>query len=84
MMFAFKVNSHLLASIAYSEQASEELAKTLHKLGFTESASIIMKANPKKFLWPDLLKFFEGKPQSMVEDCVRVLSKLDLLEDPGS
>jgi hypothetical protein len=30
-------------------------------MGFTEDSAAIIKEYPKKFLWPDLLKFFEGK-----------------------
>jgi hypothetical protein len=43
-----------------------------------------MKTYPSKFLYPDLIKFFDGKPSSMVCDCVRILSKMNILDDPGS
>lgn len=38
---------------------------------------------PQKFLWPDLLTFWKSKSPQVISDCVDVMSKMDILADPG-
>ena len=84
MIFALKFNPRQLASIVVWESNQIVLKQTLQHLGFTESSSSLMQAHPSKFLWPELLKFFKDKPQNLIDDCVKVLAKLEVLEDPGN
>ena len=39
---------------------------------------------PQKFLWPELLNFWRTKSSQTIDDCVDVMSKMDILADPGS
>jgi len=52
-------------------------------LGFSEANAKLMASSPKKFLWRDLLKFFRGKIDQTISDCVKVLDKMEILKDPG-
>jgi len=38
---------------------------------------------PEKFLWPDLLSFWEGKSGEVVNQCSQILAKMDILTEPG-
>lgn len=38
---------------------------------------------PLKFLWPDLLTFWKSKSPQVISDCVDVMSKMNILADPG-
>ena len=38
---------------------------------------------PQKFLWPGLLDFWRTKSPQVISDCVDVMSKIDILADPG-
>jgi hypothetical protein len=39
---------------------------------------------PDKFLYPELLTYLKGQSSDMVELLVMVLSKMDILTDPGN
>ena len=38
---------------------------------------------PHKFLRPELLDFWKNKSPQVINDCVEVMSKMDILADPG-
>lgn len=38
---------------------------------------------PKKFLWLELMQFWKGKTNDVVRECTMVISKMDVLSDPG-
>jgi hypothetical protein len=38
---------------------------------------------PKKFLWSHLLEFFKGKQERNVTEYINILSKMEILNDPG-
>lgn len=42
-----------------------------------------MACHPRKFLWLELLQFWKGKTKEVVTECTLVLSKMDILSDPG-
>ena len=84
MILALKVNPQLLHEIVGCGHNSKVLLQTFVALGFSEQSARSIQSCPSKFLWLELLKFFEGKPQAIVDDCVKILSKLDIFEDPGS
>jgi len=67
-----------------NEKNLTSLQQALLHSGFSESSSQIMRRYPSKFLWPELLKFFHGKPECMIDDCVKILAKLEILEDPAN
>ena len=55
----------------------------LKHIGFKEDDAKLMASSPKKFLWRDLLKFFRGKIDQTISDCLKVLVKMEILKDPG-
>jgi hypothetical protein len=60
------------------------LQAALQTLGYPERAVEIIIKMPQKFLWPELLKFWRTKSSQTIDDCVDVMSKMDILADPGS
>jgi hypothetical protein len=38
---------------------------------------------PEKFLWGDLLSFWKGKSDQVINHCAHLITKLDVLNDPG-
>lgn len=42
-----------------------------------------MCLSPDKFLWPDLFKFWQDKSPETVSQCAQILSKADVITDPG-
>ena len=51
--------------------------------GFSEEAAKLIIEMPKKYLWTELLNFFRGKQESTINDLIIILSKIDILSDPG-
>ena len=39
---------------------------------------------PGKFLWPDLMSFWDGKSEANVSECTQILAKMAILTDPGA
>ena len=39
---------------------------------------------PSKFLWPELMSFWDGKNEAIVSECAEIIAKMDILTDPGS
>ena len=83
MILALKINPKLLHEIVGCGHNLEVLYKVFCDLGFSEQSARFIQSHPSKFLWVELLKFFEGKPQTIVYDCVKILSKVVIFEDPG-
>jgi hypothetical protein len=48
-------------------------------LKYSEEASDLIVKFPAKLLWPELLKFFEGKSPETITDSIKVLSKMDIV-----
>lgn len=38
---------------------------------------------PEKFLWQNLLSFWEGKIEEMITSSAVILAKMDVVADPG-
>ena len=53
-------------------------------LGFSGDSASIMSINAKKFLWPELLEYFKGKTEENIQDLIKLISKIDVIQDPGS
>jgi len=51
---------------------------------FSTLSAKIIADHPSKFLWPGLLAFFKGKISKVVDDCMIILSRMDILQEPGS
>ena len=43
-----------------------------------------MCLHPSKFLWPELMSFWDGKNEAIVSECVEIIAKMNILTDPGS
>ena len=39
---------------------------------------------PGKFLWPDLMSFWDGKSEANVSECRQILAKMAIFTDPGA
>ena len=39
---------------------------------------------PSKFLWPELMSFWDGKNEAIVSECAEIIAKMNILTDPGS
>ena len=70
MILALKINPQMLHEIVSCGNNFEVLYKVLCGLSFSEQSARLIQSYPSKFLWLELLKFFEGKPQDIVDDCV--------------
>ena len=84
MIFGIKFNPSILKNIVTFQNNDKVLQETFRFLGFTNDCSEIMSTSPSKFLWSGLLQFFKGKLTSTISDCVNLLSKMDVLSDPGT
>lgn len=60
------------------------LTDTLVRLGYRRDNAEIITGAPHKFLWPDLLSYFNHKTDQTVCDCLTILNKMEILNDPGS
>lgn len=69
-MFAAKIDPSKLKDIISFENNKETLTNTLIYLKYSKDSAEIIATHPKKFLWIDLLKFFEGKTEKMVGECI--------------
>lgn len=43
-----------------------------------------MALYPDKFLWPDLLQFWEAKSGDVISQSAHILAKMDVIIDPGA
>ena len=43
-----------------------------------------MCLHPSKFLWPELMSFWDGKNEAIVSECAEIIAKMNILTDPGS
>ena len=48
------------------------------------SAINVVSLFHEKFLWPEILRFYEGKSDEVIAQTSSILAKVDLLTDPGS
>ena len=60
------------------------LTQSLISLGFRRDNAEIISGAPHKFLWSDLLSFFDHKADQTICDCLTILDKMEILNDPGS
>lgn len=61
MLYGLKYDPSKLIELAPLGNNREALAKALVYNGFSKSSASVMAEHPGKFLWLELLKFFEGK-----------------------
>jgi hypothetical protein len=83
ILFGLKYSPAVLKEIAHFKNNRVVLRKALEHLDFTSEIAEMMSTSPQKFLWPGLLQFFRGKLSSSISDCVKLLNKMDILNDPG-
>jgi hypothetical protein len=79
-----KIDPSKLGDIMSYQNNRESLLKALDHLKFSKASALVIISSPKKFLWVDLLKFFEGKTDQLIRDCIMILSKMEVLSDPGA
>lgn len=83
MLIALKMNPVLIQGILDPDENKEALRSALLHLGYLEQAADLVINHPRKLLWPYLLKFFEGKSSSTIYECIMIISKMEILKDPG-
>ena len=83
MLFALHVNPLVIKDIIAFEGNGLALSSALVKQGYPAEASTIMAFDPRKFLYPELMKFWKGKTEGVIVECCRILQKMDVLADPG-
>ena len=83
MLFALHVNPLVIKDIIGFEGNVLALSSALVKQGFPPEAATIMALEARKFLYPELMKFWKGKTEEVVIECSRILQKMDVLADPG-
>ena len=83
MLFSLHINPVAVKDIIEYAGNMQALSEALVKQGFPNEASTIMALHPKKFLQPELMKFWKGKTEGVVVECSKILQKMDVLADPG-
>ena len=83
IMFALRFNPSIITDILAFHNNIQTMSQALTILGYPKSASDIMSHHPQKFLWPQLMKFWRDKTHDTINDCCIVLSKMDIVSDPG-
>lgn len=63
MLFAIRIDPSKLKDVIPFQNNKETLVSTLIHLKFPKVSAEIVAAHPQKFLWVDLLKFFDGKTE---------------------
>ncbi len=83
VLFGIKINPSAIKVVFNKIDFKDQLQGALQTLGFPERAVDIISKMPQKLLWPELLSFWRSKAPQLIEDCVDVMSKMDILADPG-
>jgi len=52
--------------------------------GFDDNSSILISKFPKKFLWSGTLALLKGMNDQKRRDLIIIISKMDIIKDPGS
>ena len=81
--FALHLNPAVLKGIVTVGDGLLSLRRVLLDRGFKEAAVSAMCLYPAKFLWQDLLAFWADKSPDVVTQCVEILSRMEVLTDPG-
>lgn len=81
--FALHLNPAALKDIIHIGDGVSALRKVLLGRGFQPAAVNAMCLQPHKFLWPDLLAFWNDKSPETVTQCAEILARMDVLTDPG-
>ena len=84
MAFGLKYDPTRLRQLVSLHNHETRLVEALKLQSFSPKAAVVIATHPHKLLWPQLLKFFNGKTTQNVEDCVTILAKMDISTDPGS
>ena len=83
VLFGVHLNPSLLKGIFDNPENVKPLKQALHHKKFPATAVGAMCSYPAKFLWPDLMRFWEGKSESVISHCAQILARMDVLTDPG-
>ena len=83
MLFALKINPHVVKDIINFNGNVAALSSALSYYGYPIEAAQVMACHPRKFLWLELMQFWKGKNKDVVNECTLVLSRMDVLSDPG-
>ena len=83
VVYALHLNPRLLQGIFANVQNIASLRQALEQRNYPSATILVMAMFPEKFLWPDLLRFLEGKSGEVVNQCSQILAKMDILTDPG-
>ena len=83
MLFALKVNPYVIKDIIDYNGNTAALSNALVHSGYPQEAAEVMAKQPSKFLWLELMKFWKGKTDDVVKEVTSILSKMDVLADPG-
>jgi hypothetical protein len=83
VIYALHLNPRLLQGIFANVQNIASLRQALEQRNYPAATILVMTMFPEKFLWPDLLSFWEGKNGEVVNQCSQILAKMDILTEPG-
>ena len=84
VLFAFQLNPRSLQGLINNPVSMASLKEALAIKKYPAAAVTVMAIFPDKFLWPDLLQFFEGKSGEVITTSVAILAKMDVITDPGN
>ena len=84
ILFALHLKAKILNGIITCTTTKDALKHALSILNFPISTCMQITMFPDKFLYPELLTYLKGQSSDMVELLVTVLSKMNILTDPGS
>jgi hypothetical protein len=84
ILFALHLNPRSLQGIITAPASIASLKEALVIKNFPPAAITVMTIFPDKFLWPDLLHFWDGKSGEVVTLCASLLAKMEVLTDPGA
>ena len=84
VLFAMLINPKELHGMFNQAENKVSLREALTVRRYPPSAINVVALFPEKFLWPELLHFYEGKSDEVITQTSSILAKVDLLTDPGS
>ena len=84
ILFALHLKPRSLQGLFSKQESTAALREALHIKNYPPAATTVMCLYPDKFLWSGLLHFIEGKSIDVVNNCVQVLAKMDIMTDPGA
>lgn len=73
MLFSLHINPAVIKDIIDYQGNVQALCSALVKQGYPHEASSIMAQDPKKFLYPELMKFWKGKTEGVIIECSKIL-----------